>query len=70
MLSQGEILTLNDNNKYVVVKSKSYNNENFIYLIQENDYTNVMFCKLTSDNQLEEVIDPNLIEKLIIEFKD
>jgi hypothetical protein len=69
-MNQGQILTLDDNNEYVVVKTKKYENEDYVYLIQEDDYTNIMFCKLTSESKLKEVVDPDLLEKLIIEFQN
>ena len=69
MLEQGEILTLNDNKKYVVVSSQVLNDENYVYLIDQDDYTNLMFCKYDNNNGLEEVIDQDLIEKLMLLFQ-
>ena len=69
MLNQGEILTLNDNKKYTVVSSQMIDNTNYVYLIDQDDYTNFMFCKYDNNNGLEEVIDENIIEKLMIVFQ-
>lgn len=68
MLSQGEILTLNDNKKYTVVSSTIMDDINYVYLVDQDDYTNLMFCKYDNNNGLEEVIDETLIEKLMTIF--
>ena len=68
MLERGEVLTLSDNKKYSVVSSQTLDNINYVYLIDQDDYTNLMFCK-HENNNLEEVIDPNIIEKLMILFQ-
>lgn len=65
MLNQGEILTLDDNKKYSVVYSTTYNNKNYVYLIDQDDYTNTMFCEFDNDKGLEEVTDSNIIEELL-----
>ena len=68
MLSQGEILTLNDNKKYTVVSSTIMDDINYVYLVDQDDYTNLMFCKYDNNNGLEEVADEALLEKLMIIF--
>lgn len=70
MLSQGEILTLSDNRKYSVVYTVEYNCKNYVYLIDQDDYTNSMFCEFDNNNKLDEVIDPELVEQLMIKFKE
>ena len=65
MLNQGEILTLNDNKKYSVVFSTTYNNKNYVYLIDQDDYTNTMFCEYDNENGLEEVNDSDILENLM-----
>lgn len=69
MLNQGEILTLNDNKKYTVVSSQVIDNNNYVYLIDQDDYTNFMFCKYDNNDGLEEVVDEELIEKLMVSFQ-
>ena len=69
MLNQGEILTLNDNKKYSVVYTTELNSKNYVYLIDQDDYTNTMFCKYSND-KLEEVTEPEIIEKLMFKFKE
>lgn len=65
MLNQGEILTLNDNKKYSVVFSTTYNNKSYVYLIEQDDYTNTMFCEYDNENGLEEVNDSDILENLM-----
>ena len=65
MLNQGEILTLNDNKKYSVVYTTELNSKNYVYLIDQDDYTNTMFCEYDNNNGLEEVVEAEIIEKLL-----
>ncbi len=69
MLNQGEILTLNDNKKYSVVYTTELNSKNYVYLIEQDDYTNTMFCEYDNNNGLEEVVEPEILEQLMIKFK-
>ena len=69
MINQGTILTLSDNKKYVAVSIISYNFNDYVYLICENDYNNIKICKYNS-SELEEVLDKDLLKKLVIEFNN
>ena len=69
MLEQGDVLTLSDNKKYVVVSSQTWNHENYVYVIDQDDYTNFMFCKYDNDKGLEEVVDAKTIEDLMMVFQ-
>lgn len=70
MLRQGEILTLDDNRKYTVVSTAELNAKHYVYLIDQDDYTNVLVCESDNENGLEEVVDSDLVEQLMIYFKD
>lgn len=70
MLNQGEILTLNDNKKYSVVFTTQLNSKNYVYLIDQDDSTNTMFCEYNSEDGLEEVIEPEIIEQLLVKFNE
>ena len=70
MLNQGEILTLNDNKKYSVVYTTELNSKNYVYLIDQDDYTNTMFCEYDNNNGLEEVTEPEIVEQLMMKFKE
>lgn len=67
MINQGEILTLSDNKKYSVVFTTTLNNENYVYLIEQDNYSNTMFCKY-HNNDLEEVLNPEIVKQLMIKF--
>ena len=69
MLKQGDVLTLDDNKKYSVVWTVNYNNKNYVYLIEQDDLTNTMFCEYDDNDNLEEVVDPEIIEELMSKFK-
>ena len=69
MLRQGEILTLSDNKKCTVVSTTEIDNKFYVSLIDRDDYANIMFCKY-ENNELEEVVNQELIEKLMILFKN
>lgn len=69
MLRQGEVLTLDDNKTYSVVYTTMLNEDSYVYLIEQDDYTNTMFCKYGND-KLEEVVEPEIIEKLMFKFKE
>ena len=70
MLKQGEVLTLSDNKKYSVVYQTVLNSINYVYLIDQDDYTNTMFCEYDNDNGLEEVVSEEIIEQLMLKFKE
>ena len=70
MLNQGEILTLNDNKKYSVVYTTELNSKNYVYLIDQDDYTNTMFCEYDNNSGLEEVVEPEIVEQLLLKFNE
>lgn len=70
MLNQDEILTLSDNKKYSVVYMTELNSKNYVYLIEQDDYTNTMFCEYDNNNGLEEVVETEILEQLMMKFKE
>ena len=70
MLRQGEILTLNDNKNYLVVYTTEINLKKYAYLIEQDNYTNTMFCKYDNNNGLEKVIESEIIQQILIKFKE
>ena len=62
-----DILTLDDNNEYVVVNKNFYDNKNFYYLADLNNNTNVKFCYEDKD-ELVEINDKVLNTKLLSLF--
>ena len=67
-LNKGDLLTLNDNKKYVVVSSKKFNEKNYIYLIGTDDYSNIKFVEFDGHNKMTEVTDIGLIKELVFLF--
>lgn len=59
-----DVLTLSDNNEYVVVSKTNYENIEYFYLIDKNNDANVKFCYLDND-ELVELDDKELTTKLI-----
>ena len=63
-----DIITLNDNNKYVVASKVNYNNSTYVYLVDINNTTNYKFAELEKNNtllELDDEIDKELIKHLI-----
>lgn len=62
-----DILTLNDDNEYVVASKAIYNDAEYIYLVDINDSTNIKFMEIEKDGsltQLDSEIDIELINVL------
>lgn len=59
-----DVLTLSDNNEYVVVSKTNYDSIEYYYLIDKNNDANVKFCYLDND-ELVELGDKELTTKLI-----
>lgn len=55
-LNDGQIITLDDEKDYVVLKQKMYKNNNYIYLMTTTKPIEVMFVK-KENNELNLVID-------------
>lgn len=68
-----DIITLSDNNKYIVVSKVNYNDSYYVYLVDINDNTNLKFAEIENENILSELdkdIDAELINNLIPLFYD
>ena len=64
-----DILTLDDNNKYVVVSKVYYEGKDFLYLVDVNNNANLKFCYVDND-ELVESNDKELNTKLLPLFFD
>lgn len=69
MINVGEILTLDDNNKYVVVYTTNIDSKDYAYLINQDDLSKTMFCEYI-DSHLEEVEDEETISKILKKFME
>ncbi len=66
-----DIITLSDNNKYIVISKINYNNNKYVFLVDINNNQNIKFAEIEKDNYLSELdanIDKKLIEELIPHF--
>ncbi len=61
-----DVLTLNNNNKYVVVSTAEYNNKNYLFLININNNNDFMFVEVMEDNSLELVNKEKMLDKNLI----
>ena len=59
-----DILTLDDNNEYVVISKINYDNKNYYYLLDKNSNDNPKFCYEDND-ELVEIDDKDLTTKLL-----
>ena len=64
-----DILTLDDDNKYVVVSKVYFEGKDFLYLVDINNNANLKFCYVDND-ELVESNDKELITKLLPLFFD
>lgn len=58
-----DIVTLDNNNQYVVVGKVNYKSKNYYYLVNKN-YENLMFCYEDNDD-LVELNDKKLASKIL-----
>ena len=64
-----DILTLDDDNKYVVVSKVYFEGKDFLYLVDVNNNANLKFCYVDND-ELVESNDKELNTKLLPLFFD
>ena len=62
-----DLITLSDNNKYVVSSKTNYNGINYYCLVDINKAKNLMFCYEDKD-ELVEINDKELVNKLLSLF--
>lgn len=64
-----DVLTLDDDNKYVVVSKVYYEGKDYLFLVDINNNTNLKFCYLDND-EIVESNDKELNTKLVPLFFD
>ena len=61
-----DIITLSDNNEYVVVSKTDYQDKIYYYLIDKNNNENIKFCVENNENKsLLEIEDTSIIQQLL-----
>ncbi len=68
-MEQGEILTLEDGEKYVVVSMVTIGSSQYLYLANRKDYKKYLICEYY-DDEVEEVDNPDLLETLLVKFNE
>lgn len=73
-INKKDVLTLGDNNKYVVVSKISFENRFYYYLADINEEKNLMFCYEDNGDMVvvkdEEFVKKNLLPLFFEETKD
>lgn len=59
-----DILTLDDNNEYIVISKVNYEKKTYYYLLDQKKTNNLKFC-YEDNGDLVEIDDKELITKLI-----
>ncbi len=59
-----DILTLDDDNRYIVISKINYEERNYYYLMDVNVNSNIKFC-YEEDDELIEIDDNKFITKLL-----
>ena len=61
MLKEGNILTLSNKQKYVVIYTTTYKNDEYCYIINKEDDNDSMVCKILPNESVEIVTDEKMI---------
>ncbi len=69
IIKNGDILTLADNNEYVVISKVDYEGKTYYYLLDMNDNTKPLFCYADGDG-VTKINDKKLVTKLLPLFAD
>lgn len=59
-----DVLTLSNNNEYIVMSKVNYENKEYLYLTNFNDFTDIIFCYLDND-EIVVSNDKDLNKKLL-----
>ncbi len=66
MFEKNSVLTLSDDNEYVVADKYEENGTTYVYLVDLKNNANTIFSKLEKD-EIVELTDPDELEKVISE---
>lgn len=62
----GSVLTLDDNNKYLVSNETVYNDITYYLIVDLKDINNYKIVYIVGSDELESVEDPSLLERLFL----
>ena len=69
MIKQGSIITLDSQEKFIVMETIVENNITYLYIVNQEDMLDVDIMQLTNDNKLSSIYD-ELFKALLIKFND
>ena len=72
-IKKGDIVTLNNNTKYIVLCKVLYNDKYYLYMTTIEEKPKIKICVENKDSdsiKLKDVEDSNLIKKLLLLFND
>ena len=64
MLEVGDLLTLSDNQEYIVMKQIYLRGKNYVYLVTKDEISDVLICSYEEDT-LNVVTNEELFEELL-----
>ena len=64
MIEITDVVTLDDNNEYVVASIANYENNTYCLLVDLNDNSNLLFCRY-DNGELVESVDKDLNTRLL-----
>ena len=59
-----DVITLDDNDKYMVVSKANYNNDTYFYIMDIFDNKEIKILRLNENNKLSEFDDQNIVQDL------
>lgn len=69
MLEKGDLITLNNQEQYIVVNQLIFEGKYYVYLVTKDGFSNILFCQLENSN-LKVIKDEALIKILLEKFKN
>ena len=61
-----DIVTFDNDERFVVVSKATYENNVYYYLINENNFEDIKFCvEVPGENALDEVLDADMLENAL-----
>ncbi len=64
MIDINDIITLDDNNEYIVTSKAALNNKTYFLLVDINNNSNIKFCYIDKDEMVE-ISDKDTCSKLL-----
>lgn len=69
MFEKNDLVSLNDNKEYLIIDIVVIDEKKYIYLMDINDNKNFIVGLLNEENQVSELTDQNMIEKVFDAIK-